>query len=315
MALRVAGEREFAPLRSAASASPRPRRGCARGLTPYLLVLPAALLAGCVLFVPIGETFLNAFCQLDRYGNRLAWAGLRNFRDTFSDSDFRSAFWNTVVWTASVVGITLVISLAASLFLNRRFALRRLSRAILILPWASSLVISSIVWRYLFDGEAGPLNALLLHLHVLREPVAWLAQRETSFPAMIAVAVFVSVPFTTTVFLAGLQAIPADLYEAARVDGAPALRSFLSITMPHLREVFAIATVINVIYVFNSFPIVWTMTGGGPANTTDILMTYLYRKAFTDNRFAVASAQAVIVFLALLAFSAAYGALLRSRED
>ncbi|MBX7245139.1 MAG: sugar ABC transporter permease [Candidatus Sumerlaeaceae bacterium] len=286
-----------------------------RRALPYLCLLPAVALLGAVLFVPIGATFLNAFHEMDPYGNRLAWAGWRNFELTFADQDFRRALWSTVTWTVAVVGLTLLISLVASLHLNRRFALRPLARAILILPWASSLVISAIVWRYIFDGEVGPFNAMLLKLHLIQEPVFWLSTRATSFPAMIAVAVFVSIPFTTTVFLAGLQSVPAELYEAARVDGASALRSFWSVTMPHLREVFAIATIINVIYVFNSFPIVWTMTGGGPANTTDIMMTFLYKKAFTDKQFGVASAQAVIVFLILICFSMLYGALARRKED
>ena len=282
---------------------------------PYLCLLPAAALMGWVLLLPIARTFVNAFCELDRYGNRLSFAGLENFRLTWADEQFRFAFSNTAIWTFSVVILTLAISLPASLLLHRRFALRRVARAVLVLPWASSLVISSIVWRYIFDGEVGPFNALLLKLHIIQQPIFWLGQRGTSFPAMIGVAVFVSIPFTTIVFLAGLQAIPGELYEAARVDGASPWRSFLNVTMPHLRNVFAIATVINVIYVFNSFPIVWTMTGGGPANTTDIAMTYLYRKAFTDNQFAVASAQAVIVFLALLAFSVLYGRLLQRGDE
>ncbi|MCX7716874.1 MAG: sugar ABC transporter permease [Candidatus Sumerlaeaceae bacterium] len=286
-----------------------------RAWIPYLCLLPATLLVAAVLMVPIGETCINAFCTLDRYANRTGFAGLRNFRVTLEDTEFRYAFWNTMVWTTAVVVLTLGISLVASLFLNRRFVLRPVARAILILPWASSLVISAIVWRYIFDGEVGPVNAWLIQSGLVSEPIYWLAQRDTSFPVMIGVAVFVSIPFTTTVFLAGLQAIPRDLYEAAKVDGASAVRSFLSITVPHLREVFAIATVINVIYVFNSFPIVWTMTGGGPANTTDIIMTHLYKRAFTDKQFAVASAEAVIVFAVLMAFSVTYSILLRRRGD
>lgn len=286
-----------------------------RAWMPYLCLLPAALLVSAVLLVPIAETCVNAFCTLDRYANRTGFAGLRNFRITLEDAEFRYAFWNTLVWTSAVVSLTLAISLVASLFLNRRFILRPVARAILILPWASSLVISAIVWRYIFDGEVGPVNAMLVQAGLVTEPVYWFAQRDTSFPVMIGVAVFVSIPFTTTVFLAGLQAIPRDLYEAARVDGASALRSFISVTLPHLREVFAIATLINVIYVFNSFPIVWTMTGGGPANTTDIIMTHLYKRAFTDKQFAVASAEAVIVFAVLLAFSVTYSLVLRRRRD
>ncbi len=218
-----------------------------------------------------------------------------------------------MVWTLSVVGLTLGTSLPAALALHRRFPGRRLARAILVLPWASSLVISALIWRYILDGEMGPFNALLMQLGILDEAVSWRATRTTSFPAMIFVGAFVSVPFTTMVFLAGLQAIGREMYEAAKVDGASALRTFWSVTLPHLRGVFAIATILNVIYVFNSFPIVWTITRGDPANTTDIVMTYLYKKAFIDQQFGIASAQAVIVFLTLITFSILYSVLLNRR--
>lgn len=286
-----------------------------KSLLPYVCLAPALVLLAVVLFVPIGQTFLNAFRELDRYGNPAGGFGLQHFRQTLQDLDFRRAFWNTVVWTVSVVVLTLGISLPAALVLHRRFPGRRIARAILILPWASSLVISALIWRYILDGEMGPLNALLVQSGILAEPVYWRATWETSFPAMIGVAVFVSVPFTTMVLLAGLQAIGREMYEAARVDGASPGRAFWSITLPHLRNVFAIATIINVVYVFNSFPIVWTITRGDPANRTDIVMTYLYKKAFTDQQFGVASAQAVIVFLVLLAFSTLYGMILSRRGE
>jgi multiple sugar transport system permease protein len=281
---------------------------------PYVLLLPAFLLLSVVLYVPIVQTMRNAFYDLDPYGNKLGWAGLANFKSTFADVDFRFAFKNTMLWTFAVVVLTLFISFVAALFLHRKFVGRRIARAILVLPWASSLVISALIWRYILDGELGPFNALLGKLHLIREPVYWLSTRDTSFPAMIFVAVFVSIPFTTTVFLAGLQSIPAELMEAARVDGASGMSVLKNVTLPHLSDVLAIATVINVIHVFNSFPIVWTMTHGDPAGTTDIIMTHLYKKAFTDQQFATASAEAVIVFAALLAFSVLYTVLLRRKD-
>lgn len=281
---------------------------------PYLCLLPALLLLSLVLYVPIGQTVLNAFYELDRYGNKTGWAGFANFRTTMEDAEFRFAFKNTLLWTFAVVSLTLLVSFVAALFLHRKFVGRRIARAILVLPWASSLVISALVWRYLLDGELGPVNALLGKLHLIKEPIYWLATRTTSFPAMIFVAVFVSVPFTTTVFLAGLQAIPHELMEAARVDGASPRRVLQHVTLPHLSDVLAIATIINVIHVFNSFPIVWTMTHGDPAGTTDIIMTHLYKKAFTDQQFAVASAEAVIVFIALLAFSLLYTFMMRKQD-
>lgn len=275
-------------------------------LLPYLCLLPAALLLGLVLYVPIAQTLVNAFYRLDRYGNREEWVGLQNFRTIFADPHFLLSLKNTLIWTIAVVLLTLLISMGIALFLHRRFPGRALARAILILPWASSLVISALLWRYLLDGELGPVNALLVQLGLIEEPIYWLSTWKTSFPAMIAVAVYVSIPFTAMVFLAGLQSLPQELVEAARVDGAGRWRVFVNIVLPHLRGVITIATIINVIYVFNSFPIVWTMTKGDPAGTTDIIMTALYKKAFTEQQFDAASAQATVVFVVLLVFSAGY---------
>lgn len=292
----------------------RLRRRTSQWLAPGLCLLPVTMLIMGVLGVPIAQTFINSFSALDRYGNRMGSAGWENYASVLADSGFRLSLWNTVIWTTAVVALTMLISLAAASALHRKFPLRSLARGILILPWASSLVISAMVWRYIFDGDFGPLNAMLLQAGIIKEPVYWLSQRSTSFPAMIWVAVFVSIPFTTTVLLAGLQGIPLEQYEAAKVDGATPWRSFVSVTLPNLREVIVIATVINVIYVFNSFPIVWTMTGGGPANTTDIAMTHLYKRAFSDKQFGPASAEAVLIFLLLLSFSALHIALVRRRE-
>jgi multiple sugar transport system permease protein len=174
--------------------------------------------------------------------------------------------------------------------------------------------MSAIVWRWALNGQFGMVNATLSDFGLLSRPVEWLATAGTAFPAEIAVGIIVSVPFTVTVLLGGLAALPEDIYEAARIDGASAAQRFRHLTLPLLRPFINIALVLNIIYVFNSFPIIWVMTQGDPANSTDILVTWLYKLAFRYGRLDLAAALSLVMFLILLAFTIAYAWLLMRGE-
>ena len=176
-------------------------------------------------------------------------------------------------------------------------------------------MISALLWRWLFNSEYGMVNKLLRDIHIIKNNIQWLAFPRTSFSAMIFVGIIVSIPFTTITLLAGLQSIPSELYEAARVDGANKIKIFFKITLPLLKPVFFIVTTLNFIYIFNSFPIIWVITRGNPANQTDIMITYLYKKAFYYQDFGIASALSVITFLLLLTFSILYAWLLYRGES
>jgi ABC-type sugar transport system permease subunit len=190
---------------------------------------------------------------------------------------------NTVVWVAVIVAVTVLISLALAQLLDRRFPGRRLVRWALIVPWAASLIVTSKLFVWIYDYYFGILNPLLQSLGVLAQPVDWLGDDSTVMGAMVAVGVFVSLPFTSYVLLAGLQTIPVDVYEAARVDGASAWRTYRSVTLPLLRPALLVATVLNIIYVFNSFPIVWTLNDRNPGFGHDTMITYMYKIAFKSS--------------------------------
>jgi multiple sugar transport system permease protein len=273
---------------------------------PYLLVAPALLLMAVLIFFPIATALFNSLFSVDTIGNRRGFVGLENFRALFGEPTFRAILFQTLRWTAGCVGFTLLFSLPLALLLNGNFPGRRAARAILLLPWAASLTISSLVWRYIFAGGYGMLNHLLESAHLVREGPEWLARPETAWPAILLVGVWASIPFTTVVLLAGLQSIPGELYEAAWLDGAGFGAALRGVTLPMLRPVLNVATVLNVIYVFNSFPIIWTLTKGDPVNSTHILTTYLYRQAFDIGDFRVAYVCAAVTFLILLAFSLLY---------
>jgi multiple sugar transport system permease protein len=282
---------------------------------PHLWILPSVALMVAIIVVPIIDLFITSFSEVSFSGLREGFNGVDNYVSLFHDPVFPRVLMNTVIWTVAIVGITIVLSLGIASLLNEEFVGRRLVRAALIVPWAVSLLITAVIWKWVFDFRYGTLNLILQDLGIIEKNVNWLAQPATSFPAMIAVGIFVSLPFTSFVLLAGLQAISAELYEAARVDGANGWKRFVHITLPQLRPTLTVAVVLNTIYVFNSFPIVWTMTRGEPLNKTDIIFTYLYKLGFEERQLGEAAAVSVISFLILITFSASYVWFVTRRES
>jgi ABC-type sugar transport system permease subunit len=206
--------------------------------------------------------------------------GLANYARLLEQEALAGVVANTVLWVLSVVALTLAISLALAQLLDQRFPGRWLVRRALIVPWAASLIMTAKLFAWIFDYYFGILNRVLVALGIVAAPVDWLGDEATVMAAMIAVGVFVSLPFTTYVLLAGLSAIPREVYEAARVDGASAWRRYRSVTLPLLRPALLVATVLNAIYVFNSFPVVWTLNDRNPGFAHDTMVTYMYKIAF-----------------------------------
>ena len=206
--------------------------------------------------------------------------GLLNYRRLFEQDALATVVGNTLTWVTAVVGVTIVISLALAQLLDAAFPGRRLVRWAIIVPWATSLIVTAKLFVWVYDYYFGALNHLLVSLRLRTGPVDWLGDDATIMAAMIAVGVFVSLPFTTYVLLAGLATIPGEVYEAARLDGASPWQTYRSVTLPLLGPALLVATVLNLIYVFNSFPIVWTLNDRNPGFAHDTLVTYLYKIAF-----------------------------------
>ena len=251
---------------------------------------------------------------VNRFGRIGAFAGYGNFSRLLAHPLFLGCLIRTLVWTAGVVGGTILVSMPVAIILNEDFAGRGLARVIVMLPWAVSLTMSAIVWRWGMNGQSGMFNATLFDLGILRQPIAWLATADTAFPVEIAVGILVSIPFTVTVFLGGLASQPMEIYDAARVDGANGWQRWRFLTLPLLRPFINIALVLNFIYVFNSFPIIWVMTQGDPANGTDILVTWMYKLAFRYGQLDLAAALSILMFAILFSSTLVY-ALLAMRRD
>ncbi len=289
-------------------------RAAMRRSAPFWMIAPSLAFTIFVIGYPVYDLVQTSLHDVNRFGQLRGFVGTEHFATLFADPLFWSSLVRTLIWTVGVVLGTILVSVPVALILNDDFAGRGVARVIIMLPWAISLTMTAIVWRWTLNGQAGMLNATLFELGLIDQPVEWLATAGAAFPIEIAIGILVSIPFTTTVFLGGLASVPEDIYEAARLDGATAWQRFRHLTLPLIRPFVNIAIVLNIIYVFNSFPIIWVLTQGGPANSTDILVTYLYKLAFRFGKLGEASAVSLAMFAVLLAFTLVYAWMLMRKE-
>ncbi|MEU3563707.1 sugar ABC transporter permease [Kitasatospora sp. NPDC006786] len=287
------------PPRRAAPSVSRPGR-----LGPLPWIAPAVLLILAVVLWPVYEMVRTSFLRISTSGFVRGPAGLDKYRKLFGEADLGHVLLATVVWTAVVVGLTMLLSLGLAQLFNQRFPGRRYARWALIVPWAASVLMTAIGFRWMLDRTAGVLNTAMTDLGLIDGPRDWLGTPATAWPWMVFVAVFVSLPFTTYTLLAGLQTVPADVYEAARTDGASPWQTYRRITLPLLRPAFLVGVVINLINVFNSFPVIWAMTRGGPSSDTATTTVFMYQVKSTDigESAAVSVVNFALVVLMVLAF-------------
>lgn len=275
-------------------------------IEPYIWILPSVILMAIFIIVPIGFVFRMAFSQVTKAGLIKGFAGFDNFSKVLGSSKFTMVLKNTVVWTVLVVVLSTVLGFILALILNNRFKGRKVARAIVVFPWATTLVIQASAWKFIINTDYGALNTLLKTLGIIQTNVNWTPTPGAFFAWEIACGIFVTIPFVCFTALSGLQSIDSSLYEAAIVDGASYWQKLFHITLPLVKPSLTVATVLNIIYVFNSFPIVWTITKGDPASRTDTLVTYLYKLAFYNGKQGEAAAVSVIGFLILLVCAGCY---------
>ncbi len=273
---------------------------------PYLWLLPSILLMAIFVLFPIFEVFRTSLSKVSKAGIIKGFYGLRNYEKVISSSAFQLVLKNTLIWTVVVVGISTLLGIILGLVLNTEFKGRKFVRAIVVFPWATSLIIQAGVWKFILDKDYGALNTLLLRLGLIQSSVNWTPSPGAYFAWECWVGIFVTVPFVTFCVLSGLQSIDSSFYEAATVDGASFWQKLFKITLPLVKPSLTVSTVLNIIYVFNSFPIIWTITKGDPANRTDTLVTYLYKLAFYNGKSGEAAAISVIGFLLLLVCASVY---------
>jgi multiple sugar transport system permease protein len=289
-------------------AAPRQRalRRAAQMLTPLVWIGPALGLIGFAVAWPVVSMFHTASLRVNAFGLVEGSNGFDNFRNLFAEPAFWGVVERSVIWVVSVVVITTLVSLGFAQLFSKRFPGRRVTRWALIAPWAASVLMTAIVFKWMLSPNSGLFNIIGHDLGLVgslnrADP---LGQASTSFPWMIFVAIFVSLPFTTYAILAGHSSIPDDVHEAAKVDGASPWRAWWKVTLPLLRPAIVVATLINIMNVFNNFPIIWAMTHGQPGYSTSTTTVFMYILKGSD--IGESAAMSVINFGIVALFTAVF---------
>lgn len=272
----------------------------------YFLITPTLLGIAVVNVYPLLDTVRLSFTDrlLSRPEENTRYVGLENYSTILSSPDVWNAFKISLIFTVASVGFSFLIGLMLALLLNQQLPGRALLRSIFIVPWAVPAFVASLTWSWMFNDQFGIISSLLKGFGITRPPI-WLGA-DLALYSLILVMVWKSFPFQMVVLLAGLQAIPAELYEAATVDGAKAYQRLLHITMPLLKPIAMISVMLASINAFNYFTIPWILTRGGPAGATNVLPIYTYTIGFVGGDFGFAATMAVIMFIFILIVGSLY---------
>jgi multiple sugar transport system permease protein len=293
--------------------SPRPFARIGRRIEPYLYASPALILIVAVMLVPLALGISYAFRDV-KLLNPLSggFVGLAHFRALMGDRNFALAFSNTLWWTFGSLILQFFLGFLLAILLNRSFPGKRIAQALVFLPWAVPTFLTGLDWAWLFNPIVGPLPHWLFALGVMEEPSNILADPATAMWGPIAANVWYGIPFFAITLLAALQSIPNELYEAASIDGASEAQQFRSITLPFLAPTIAITLMLRTVWIANFADLIVVMTNGGPADSTQIVASYIFTQAFRRLDFGYASAIAAVLLVLLLLYSLAIIALRRS---
>lgn len=277
---------------------------------------PTLLLIVAIVFFPAAYMVWTSFRDVSERGVDRGPAGWDNFATLMEFDALPRVLVNTLAWVVGVVAITVLISLALAQLLDKAFPGRQLVRLAVIVPWAASVVMTSMVFYYGLDPFYGLLNRAMVDVGILDQPYGFTKNALSAFLASMGVAIFVSLPFTTYTLLAGLQTIPEEVLEASEMDGAGLWHNYVYVVLPHLRPALAVATIINIINVFNSLPILRTLTGSIPGYDADTSTTLIFKFIQAERQVDTASALSVVNFLLVLAVILVYLRVVRPmRED
>ncbi len=272
------------------------------------LIAPSLL---CVLFLdllPILEAIVLSFFRKDLMNPLMdSFVGFANYYEAlFKDNLFWGSLWRTILWAIGSVGISYIIGLSLALLLNQNIKGRGIFRALFLLPWVIPDVVAALTWQWLYNDQFGAINCWLMLYGIIDKPIPFLSDPSIALVSVIVAYVWKIYPFMTIVLLAGLQTIPSEIYESAIIDGANSIQKFLYITFPLLKKTTIISTLLMAMWSFNSFDLVYILTGGGPSNATTLLSISVYNKAFFSMRMGYAASLGVLTLIVLAIFSVFY---------
>jgi multiple sugar transport system permease protein len=287
-----------------------------RAIFPYLLNIPALVVVFGLIAVPI---VLSVWYSLHHYNLHeifdYRFVGLGNYVTAVTGSDFRSALLVTLKFSAFAVLATLVIGLVLALLLNRKFRGRRLMRALVLVPWAVPPIINASMWRLIYDPNTGALNGILYQLGIIHTYHSWLTDTRFVVPLLVLAFAWNRVPLAVIVLLASLQAIPSDLYEAARVDRASAWRRFTQITLPWLTRPILIVLILETMTSLRSLELFYVLTSGGPGNSTTVIAWLTYQTSFVNLDFGLGAAYSYLIVIITAIVTVIYLRLIFTRGE
>lgn len=278
-----------------------PSERAARNLTPFWFLLPAVVVTAGVVLVPVAQTVwlsLQDYLLYDPDSAR--FVGLGNFLAIVHDEVFWISLGHSLIWIVGVVGLQFLLGLATALLLNQSFWWRGLARALVVVPWALPSVIIGLMWTWMYDYNLGVINDLLMRIGAIAAPIAWLARPDTALGAIMLALIWQGFPFFAVTILSGLQTVPAELYEAAEIDGATPRQRLFYITLPSIADIIATALLLRTIWVANSLDVILVMTGGGPGYTTHTLPLYAFIRATSSMEFGYGAALSLILTFLLI---------------
>jgi multiple sugar transport system permease protein len=272
----------------------------------YLYIAPALGVMALVILYPLVYTIALGFFETPLRSPDPVFIGLDNYFELFRADLFGLVMRNTVVWTIGGTIFSFILGMIAALLVHQRLPGTRFISAFLVIPYVIGHVTASYAWRWLLHGDFGVISRTLMQFGLLDRPILFLQSPDLVMASLVLVNTWKSFPFAMIMLMAGLQAIPENLYKAAKVDGANAWQQFWEITVPQLMPVIMVTTVLLIIGNMNSFTIPYVMTGGGPAHQSEIIITWIYNISFQTLRFGYASAISVVLFIILFFFSIFY---------
>lgn len=277
-------------------------------MQPYLYLLPAMILIAGLLFVPIFMAIGYSFFDNVIVNPNPQWVGVENYKAVLGDKVFQGSMKNTAIFVTLNVVFHLIIGMALALMVNAKrlgAAPKAVFRVIYMLPWMFNATVIAILWKLMLNAN-GIVNYLLTTINAIGLPVEWLSNRSLTLWVLTFINIWAGYPFYMISILAGMQGIPADLYEAASIDGATHFRSFFHITLPQLKPILISIAMLDFIWTTQNFSLIWLLTAGGPAHATEMMSTYVYKTAFTSFQYSKASTAAVIILLACVVLAIIY---------
>lgn len=275
----------------------------------FFMILPAILFPIIFTYYPMVKGAMMAFQSYNLMNvKNIKWIGLDNFRKLFAQNtsnNFYTTMFNTVKWVGISLSAQFLVGFSMALILKKKFKGSSLYQGLIFFPWAVSGFIIGIMWRWMFNGTSGVINDILMKMHLISQPVGWLASKNTALYSCIVANIWYGIPFFTIMITAALRGVSQDLYEAADVDGASPVQKFIHITVPCIRSVLLLTVLLRVIWIFNFPDLIYSMTQGGPAGSSHIITSYMMQLVQSLD-YGLASAVGVLCILFLAMFAAIY---------